>query len=189
MASSALNKKHGPFTAKVWLILAIGLVAAYLLLHHTATASGANPGGDSGASQIPSPTSATDQAASGSPSDAATADLLAAFGSDNQQLLQGLLSQSQLFYGGGASYVPGSATSSLDQGSTQSIAALTGLSGNPTFGVSPPSTFESGFSGSGSTYTTSPSGQTSTFEGSLPSPTLTPSTGTAPGRSVGNVAS
>lgn len=187
--SSALNKKHGPFTAKVWLLLALALVAAYLLLRHSSAASAApNPGGDSGASQVPSPQSA-DQSASGSPSDAATADLLAALGSDNQQLLQGLLSQSQLFYGGGASYVPGSTTSSLDQGSTQSIAALTGLSGNPTFGVSPPSTFESGFSGSGSTYTTSPSGQTSTFEGSLPSPTLTPSTGTAPGRSVGNVAS
>lgn len=170
-ASATLKRKVGPLPLWAW--LAVGLVVAYLLLHHAASASAApNPGGDSGASQVPSPQSA-DQSASGSPSDAATADLLAALGSDNQQLLQGLLSQSQLFYGGGASFVPGSSTSSTDQGSTQSIAALTGLSGNPTFSAgSPPSTFESGFSGSGAAFTQTPSGGTSTFEGSLPAPTL-----------------
>lgn len=167
---SGLDRKVGPLPLKIWLLLAVLLVAGYLVLRHPSSSSAASNAGDS-ASQLPGSTSDS-TGASGSPSDAATADLLAALGNDNSLLLQGLLSQSQLFYGGGPQFVPGSATGAQDNGSTQQIAALTGLSGsyaNPGF--------ESGFSGQSSGTTPNYAG----FEGSLPTPQSSlPQTGGLP---------
>lgn len=176
-SGGGLNRKVGPLPLKIWLLAAALLVVGYLVLRHPSSSSAASNAGDS-ASQLPGSTSdSTGQ--SGSPSDAATADLLAALGNDNQVLLQGLLSQSQLFYGGGTQFVPGSATGAQDNGSTRSIAALTGLTGNPSSG------FEGGFyPGVGSS---SSSGGGSNFEGSVPqvSPNLPSTTGTpTPGHNV-----
>ena len=128
-SGSGLNRKLGPLPLKIWLLVGIALVVGYVFLRHPSITSAATNAGDS-ASQLPGSTSDS-TGSQGSPSDAATADLLAALGNDNQQLLQTLLSQSQLFYGGGASFVPGSSQSSLDAGGsgvTAQLAALTGLS-------------------------------------------------------------
>ncbi len=126
--SGGLDRKVGPLPLKIWLLIAAALVVGFIFLRHPA-ASGAATNASDSSSQLPGNTSDT-TGANGSPSDAATADLLAALGSDNQMLLQSLLSQSSLFYNGGAQFVPGSATSSADAGGggvTQQIAELTGL--------------------------------------------------------------
>lgn len=123
-----LDRKVGPLPLKIWLLLAALLVVGYLVLRHP-SASGAASNASDSASQLPGSTSDSTGAA-GSPSDAATADLLAALGNDNQLLLQGLLAQSQIFYGGGAQFVPHSGTGDQDSGPSQTtqVAELTGLS-------------------------------------------------------------
>ncbi len=181
--SGGLDRKVGPLPLKIWLLILAAFIVGFILLRHPSGASGATANAADSSSQLPGSTSDS-TGASGSPSDAATADLLAALGNDNQMLLQGLLSQSQLFYGGGSQFVPGSASSSLDAGGggvTQQVASLIGY-GSP--GGNTSSGFEGGFypgPGSSAATATSPasSSQYQGFEGAIPQVTPSaPSTNT-----------
>ena len=126
---NALTRRAGPLPRWAWLALALAAVAGYFLFVRPKNASAAAPGSSDASSQLPVTSgSATDQGSvNGSPSDAATADLLAALGNDNQQLLSSLAAQSQLFYQGFGSYVPGSSTGSAGEGGITALIGQTGL--------------------------------------------------------------
>ncbi len=181
-AGGGLDRKVGPLPLKIWLLIGAALVVGFIFLRHP-TASGAATNASDSSSQLPGST-ADSTGASGSPSDAATADLLAALGNDNQMLLQGLLSQSQLFWNGGAQFVPGSSTSSLDtggggDGTTEQVASLIGYgSSSPMFAVAPSQ--QAAYQSSAPASYALPSGGYGNFEGALPqvSPSLPQTTGT-----------
>lgn len=146
--SGALGKKLGPLPRWAWLALAVAVVAAYMLARtRSAQAQSADPGSGS-ASQLPQ--TSNDATSQGSPSDAATADLLAALGNDQRELAQALLSQTQLFYQGYGSYVPGSSLSPGDISPTVVAASRSGLSSSPidTF-TSPQGTTYTGYAAPG----------------------------------------
>ena len=181
---NALTRRAGPLPRWAWLALALAAVAGYILFVKPRSATAAAPGSSDASSQLPVTSgSATDQGSvNGSPSDAATADLLAALGNDNQQLLSSLAAQSQLFYQGFGSYVPGSSTSSAGEGGITALIGQTGL--YPASNVGPISPYQTQSSGlPAGTQVIDPGFYTAT-----PTPTPATSTSThpiaAPGRAV-----